>query len=46
VPQAEKEFLAGVKAQYNSEVAYSSLQAELDEQGVIFVRWRSAAKTQ
>ncbi len=42
VPQAEKEFLAGVKAQYNSEVAYSSLQAELDEQGVIFCSMEEA----
>ncbi len=42
VPQAEREFLAGVKAQYNSEVAYSSLQAELDEQGVIFCSMEEA----
>lgn len=44
VPQAEKEFLAGVKAQYNSEVAYSSLQAELDEQGVIFCSMEEALR--
>jgi len=42
VPQAERDFLAGVKAQYNSEVAYSSLQAELDEQGVIFCSMEEA----
>lgn len=42
VPQAEREFLAGVKAQYNSEVAYSSLQKELDEQGVIFCSMEEA----
>lgn len=37
IPQAEREFLAGVKAQYDSEVAYSSLHEELEEQGVIFL---------
>lgn len=42
VPQAEREFLAGVKAQYNSEVAYSSLQSELDEQGIIFCSMEEA----
>lgn len=42
VPQAERDFLAGVKAQYNSEVAYSSLQKELDEQGVIFCSMEEA----
>ncbi len=42
VPQAERDFLAGVKAQYNSEVAYSSLQKELDEQGIIFCSMEEA----
>lgn len=42
VPQAEREFLAGVKAQYDSEVAYSSLLAELDEQGIIFCSMEEA----
>jgi Fe-S cluster assembly protein SufB len=37
VPQAEREFLAGVKAQYDSEVAYSSLLKELEDDGVIFL---------
>jgi Fe-S cluster assembly protein SufB len=37
VPQAEREFLAGVKAQYDSNVVYSSLMEELEEQGVIFM---------
>jgi Fe-S cluster assembly protein SufB len=37
VPQAESEFLAGVKAQYDSEVAYSSLLKELEDDGVIFL---------
>ncbi len=37
VPQAEREFLAGVKAQFDSSVVYSSLLSELEEQGVIFL---------
>ncbi|HLD51421.1 Fe-S cluster assembly protein SufB [candidate division WWE3 bacterium RIFOXYC1_FULL_40_10] len=44
VPQAEREFLAGVKAQYDSEVAYSSLMSELEDQGVIFVSTDEALK--
>ena len=44
VPQAEREFLAGVKAQYDSEVAYSSLKDELKEQGVIFLSTDEALK--
>lgn len=44
VPQAEREFLAGVKAQYDSEVAYSSLKNELEEEGVIFLSTDEALK--
>ena len=36
IPEAEKKYLAGVKAQYESEVVYGSLQEDLAEQGVIF----------
>lgn len=36
VPQAEKNFLAGVSAQYDSEVVYESVKKELTKQGVIF----------
>lgn len=36
IPQAERESLAGVGAQYDSEVVYHSLQKELEEQGVIY----------
>lgn len=36
VPEAEKNFLAGVSAQYESEVVYESIQKELAKQGVIF----------
>lgn len=37
VPQAEREFLAGVKAQYDSEIVYSSILKEFEDQGVIFL---------
>ena len=36
IPEAEKKYLAGVKAQYESEVVYGSLQEDLVKQGVIF----------
>src|ERR687886_530211 len=37
IPEAERKFLAGVGAQYESEVVYHKLQAKLEEQGVIFL---------
>ena len=42
IPEAEKKFLAGVKAQYESEVVYGSLQEDLEKQGVIFTDTDSA----
>lgn len=36
IPEAEKEYLAGVSAQYESEVVYSSLEEDLEERGIIF----------
>ena len=36
IPEAEKKYLAGVKAQYESEVIYGSLEEGLEKQGVIF----------
>lgn len=36
VPQAERKFLAGVEAQFDSEAVYGSLLREIDEQGIIF----------
>ncbi|MGD0655650.1 MAG: Fe-S cluster assembly protein SufB [Thermoguttaceae bacterium] len=44
IPEAEKKFLAGVKAQYESEVVYGSLKAELSKQGVIFTDMDSAVR--
>jgi Fe-S cluster assembly protein SufB len=37
IPEAEKKFLAGVGAQYESEVVYHKLQADLEKQGVVFL---------
>ncbi len=37
IPEAEKQYLAGVKAQYDSEVIYGSLKKELTDKGVIFL---------
>lgn len=37
IPDAEKNLLAGVKAQYESEVIYGSLLKKLEDQGVIFL---------
>ncbi len=37
VPEAERKFLAGLGAQYESEMIYHSIQKHLEEQGVIFV---------
>ncbi len=36
IPEAERKFLAGVGAQYDSEVVYHNLQKELEAKGVIF----------
>ena len=36
IPEAEKKFLAGVGAQYDSEVVYHNLKENLEKQGVIF----------
>lgn len=44
VPQAEREFLSGVKAQYDSEVVYGSLIKEMEEKGVIFLGTDEALK--
>ena len=37
IPEAERKFLAGVGAQYDSEVVYHSLKEDLEKQGVIFL---------
>ena len=36
IPEAERKFLAGVSAQYDSEVVYHNIHRELADQGVLF----------
>ncbi len=42
IPKAERTSLAGVGAQYDSEVVYHSLQKELADQGVVYLDMESA----
>ncbi len=44
IPQAERQYLAGVKAQFESEVVYGSLQEDLAKQGVIFTDTDTAVR--
>ncbi len=44
VPEAERKFLAGVTAQYESEVVYHSIRADLEKLGVIFGDMDSALR--
>jgi Fe-S cluster assembly protein SufB len=44
IPEAERKFLAGVGAQYESEVVYHSLREDLENQGVIFLDMDAALK--
>ncbi|NLY01629.1 MAG: Fe-S cluster assembly protein SufB [Rhodopirellula sp.] len=44
IPEAEKKFLAGVKAQYESEVVYGSLREDLSARGVVFTDMDSAVR--
>jgi Fe-S cluster assembly protein SufB len=44
IPEAEKKFLAGVKAQFESEVIYGSLKEDLGRQGVIFTDTDTAVR--
>ena len=37
IPEAERKFLAGVGAQYESEMVYHKIQERLEQQGVIFL---------
>ena len=37
IPEAEQKFLAGVGAQYDSEMIYHSIRKDLEEKGVIFL---------
>src|SRR5919197_2804736 len=44
IPEAERKFLAGVSAQYESEVVYHSIRKDLEEKGVIFTDTDSALR--
>ena len=44
IPEAERSFLAGVGAQYESEVVYHQVNKDLEDQGVIFLDMDSALR--
>ncbi|MEW6046472.1 MAG: Fe-S cluster assembly protein SufB [Bacillota bacterium] len=44
IPEAERKFLAGVSAQYDSEVVYHNIRKELQRQGIIFVDTDTAVR--
>ncbi|MDG6928817.1 MAG: Fe-S cluster assembly protein SufB [Nitrososphaerota archaeon] len=44
VPEAERKFLAGVGAQYESEVVYHSMRKDLEKKGVLFSDVDTAVK--
>jgi Fe-S cluster assembly protein SufB len=44
IPEAEKKFLSGVKAQFESEVVYGSLKEDLAKKGVIFTDTDTAVR--
>lgn len=44
IPQAEKEYLAGVSTQYESEAVYHNMLKEVEDKGVIFLDTDSALK--
>ncbi|GEK33823.1 Fe-S cluster assembly protein SufB [Kurthia sibirica] len=44
IPEAEQKYLAGVSAQYESEVVYHNMKVELEDMGVIFKDTDSALK--
>ncbi|UOQ46032.1 Fe-S cluster assembly protein SufB [Halobacillus salinarum] len=44
IPEAEQKYLAGVSAQYESEVVYHNMQEDLENMGVVFKDTDSALK--
>ncbi|MUK89995.1 Fe-S cluster assembly protein SufB [Ornithinibacillus sp. L9] len=44
IPEAEQKYLAGVSAQYESEVVYHSLKEDLEELGIVFKDTDTALK--
>ena len=45
IPEAERKSLAGVGAQYDSELVYHNVQEEVAKQGVIYLDFESALKS-
>lgn len=37
IPEAERKYLAGVSAQYDSEIVYHSIREDLEQQGIVFL---------
>ena len=44
IPEAERKYLSGVKAQFESEVIYGSLEKDLADQGVLFTDTDTAVR--
>src|SRR5919201_48900 len=44
IPEAERKFLAGVGAQYESEVVYHQVREDLEKQGVVFIDMDTALR--
>ena len=44
IPEAEQKYLAGVSAQYESEVVYHNMKQELEDLGIIFKDTDSALR--
>src|SRR3989454_8987888 len=44
IPEAEKKYLGGVSAQYESEVVYHKIKDELDQMGVLFTDMDTALR--
>ena len=44
IPEAERKFLAGVSAQYESEVVYHNIRKDLEAQGVLFMDMDTALR--
>ena len=45
IPEAERKSLAGVGAQYDSELVYHNIQEEVAKQGVVYLDFESALKS-
>lgn len=46
IPEAERKSLAGVGAQYDSELVYHNVQEEVAKQGVVYLDFESALKSE